>query len=248
MASTITAQLIAPLSDILSLDWRLEDWLQPGGTFFLTDETPLAGLRKLAGVVGGILQTGPTNTLIIRKADPVAPKDWATTTPAWVIDDSGMFSDSESEDISSLYNVITVTNQSTGDSSIRFETEEVDRYRHRVKGYRVPWVDFNLGTSGGSWVTIEDGGVVEESITETIEFVDGSATATKPVHSAVSAVWLRSQLGAITAAEDGSLTAEIMGNTLGCSLAEITYTTKYHAWIGRSDRDEEVQFYAVELP
>ena len=244
LASAIAAQLIAPLADIISLDWRLEDWLQPGGTFFLTDETPLAGLRKLAGIVGGILQTTPDNALIIRKADPVAPKDWETTTPVWTIEDSGLFSDSESEDISSLYNVITVTNQSATDSSIRFETEEIDRYRHKVKGFRVPWVDFTLATSGGEWVTIEDMGIVEDQIVETVEFIDGASSTTNPVYSAVAAVWLRAQLGAITGAEDGSLTSEVAG----CSLAEITYTTRYHAWIGRSDRDEEVQFYAVELP
>ena len=244
MQSAIAAQLIAPLSDIISLDWRLEDQLQPGGTFFLTDETPLVGLRKLAGIVGGILQTSPDNALIVRKADPVAPKDWPTTTPAWTIEDSGLFSDSESEDISSLYNVVTVTNQSATDSSIRFETEEIDRYRHRVKGYRVPWADFTLATSGGAWVTIENMGIVAEQIVETVEFIDGASSTTNPVYSTVSAVWLRTQLGAITAAEDGSLTSEVTG----CSLAEVTYTTRYHAWIGRSDRDEEVQFYAVELP
>ena len=32
----------------------------------------------------------------------------------------------------------------------------------------------------------------------------------------------------------------------GCSLAEITYTTRYMAWIGASPRDEEVQFYQME--
>jgi hypothetical protein len=244
MQSAIAAQLIAPLSDIITLDWRLNDELQPGGTFFLTDETPLAGLRKLAGIVGGILQTSPDNALIIRKADPVAPRDWPTTTPAWTIEDSGLFSDSESEDISSLYNVITVTNQSATDSSIRFDTEKIDSYLSRVKGYRVPWVDFALATSGGEWVTIEDMGIIEEQVVETVEFIDGASSTTTPVYSAVVPLWLRSQLGAITPAEDGSLTAEITG----CSLAEITYTTKYHAWIGRSDRPEEVQFYPVELP
>lgn len=243
MQSAIAAQLVAPLADIISLDWRLEDHLQPGGTFFLTDETPLAGLRKLAGIVGGILQTSPDNALIIRKADPVAPRYWPTATPAWTVEDSGLFSDSESEDISSLYNVVTVTNQSATDNSTRFETEKIDDHRHRVKGYRVPWADFTLATSGGDWVTIEDMGIAEEQIVETVEFIDGFSSTTSPVYSTVSAVWLRTQLGAITGAEDGSLTAEVNG----CSLAEVTYTTRYHAWIGRSDRSEEVQFYAVEL-
>jgi hypothetical protein len=73
LASVIASELIAPLADILTLDFRLEDWLQPGGTFFVTDESPLEGLRKLAAIVGGILQTSPGSALILRPADTVPP-------------------------------------------------------------------------------------------------------------------------------------------------------------------------------
>ena len=243
LASTIAADLIAPLSDILTLDFRLEDWLQPGGTFFVTDESPLEGLRKLAAIVGGILQTSPGNALILRPADPTPPASWATTAPAWTIEDSGLFSDAESEAESNRYNVITVTNQGESNSSTRFEVEDISEYRKRVRGYRVPWQDFALGTSGGSWVTIEDGGVVEEqAVDELVEFIDGASSALKPIYSQVAAVWLQASLGTITAAEDGSLTAAVVGN----SLAKITYTTRCHVWIGSSDRSEEVQFYEVE--
>lgn len=243
MASAIALDLIGSLSDIITLEWQLEDWMQPGGTFFVTDQTPLEGLRALAAIIGGIVQTGPGNSLILRRADVVPPTQWASSLPAWTIEDSGIFSDSESEEQSNLYNVITVTNQSETAETVNFEIEDLSDYRKRVKGYRTPWVDFGLATSGGSWVTIVDDGVVEAEITETVEFVDGSASASKPIYSPVSVTWKQVSLGAVTGSEDGSLIAAIAG----CSLAEITYTTKYHAWIGSSDRDETVQFYQVEL-
>lgn len=243
LASVIAVDLIAPLADIITLDFRLEDWLQPGGTFFVTDESPLDGLRKLAAIVGGILQTSPDNAIILRMADAVPPASWTTTATAWTIEDSGLFSDAESEVDSNRYNVITVTNQGESNRSTRFELEDISDYRKRVRGYRVPWQDFSLATSGGSWITIEDGGIVEEQVVdELVEFVDGSASASKPIYSQVSAVWLQASLGTITAAEDGSLTSAIVGN----SLAKITYTTRCHVWIGASDRSEEVQFYEVE--
>lgn len=243
-ASVIAADLIAPLADILTLDFRLEDWLQPGGTFFLTDESPLEGLRKLAAIVGGIVQTSPGNAIILRMVDAIPPPNWSTTAPAWTIEDSGLFSDSESEAESNAYNVITVTNQGESNRSTRFEVEVISDYRKRVRGYRVPWQDFGLTTSGGAWVTIEDGGVVEEQVVdELVEFIDGAASAAKPIYSQVSAVWLQASLGTITAAEDGSLTSAVAGN----SLAKITYTTRCHVWIGASDRSEEVQFYEVDL-
>jgi hypothetical protein len=243
LASVIASELIAPLADILTLDFRLEDWLQPGGTFFVTDESPLEGLRKLAAIVGGILQTSPGSALILRPADTVPPASWATTAPAWTIEDSGLFSDAESEAESNAYNVITVTNQGESNRSTRFEVEEITEYRKRVRGYRVPWQDFALATSGGPWITIEDGGIVEEQVVdELVEFVDGSASASKPIYSQVSAVWLQASLGTITPTEDGSLTSAVVGN----SLAKITYTTRCHVWIGSSDRSEEVQFYEVE--
>jgi hypothetical protein len=243
LASVIASELIAPLADILTLDFRLEDWLQPGGTFFVTDESPLEGLRKLAAIVGGILQTSPGNALILRPADPVPPASWATAAPAWTIEDSGLFSDAESEAESNAYNVITVTNQGESNRSTRFEVEDISEYRKRVRGYRVPWQDFSLATSGGSWVTIEDGGVVEEqAVDELVEFIDGASSALKPIYSQVEAVWLQASLGTITPTEDGSLTSAVVGN----SLAKITYTTRCHVWIGSSDRSEEVQFYEVE--
>jgi len=243
LASSIAADLIASQPELITLDFRLEDWPQPGGTFFLTDESPLDGLRKLAAIIGGIVQTSPSNALILRMADPTPPAEYDKVVPAWTIEDSGLFSDSESESESNRYNVITVSNQGESDQSTRFEIEDITEYRKRVRGYRVPWVDFGLATSGGSWVTIEDGGVVEEPVVDdVVEFVDGSASAPLPVYSMVSVVWLQASLGAITAAEDGSLTSEVVGN----SLAKISYTTRCHMWIGTSDRSEEVQFYEVE--
>lgn len=242
LASSIAADLIATLPDLLTLDWRLEDWLQPGGTFFLTDESPLEGLRKLAAIIGGIVQTSPENALILRMADAVPPASWATTTPAWTIDDSGLFSDAESEAESNRYNVVTVTNQGEANSSIRFEVNDISEYRKQVRGYRVPWADFGLATSGGAWITIEDGGIVEEQVVdELVEFIDGSASAAKPIYSQVAVVWQQAILGSVTASEDGSLTSAVLGN----SMAKITYTTRYHLWIGASDRSEDVQFYEV---
>jgi len=243
MASQIAADLIAGLEDVVSVDFQLEDWLQPGGTFFVTDQSPLEGLRTLAALVGGILQTDPDNVIILRMADQVAPAAWGTSSPSWTIEDSGMFADSETEQASNQYNVITVTNQGQSNDSTSFEVEEITAYRKTVKGYRVPWADFSLATSGGSWVTIDDLGVIEEQISEEVEFVDGAASASKPIYSAVSAVWQEESLGAVTGSEDGTLTAAVSG----CSRATITYTTRYHAWVGASDRDETVQFYQVEI-
>jgi hypothetical protein len=241
--SQIAADLIGSLSDIITLDFQLEDWLQPGGTFFLTDQTPLAGLRNLAAIVGGILQTGPANNLILRPVDKIPPSQWAKVIPEWTIEDSGKFSDSESEQQSNLYNVITVTNQAESQDSFSWEVEDITDYRQRVKAYRVPWTDFGLGTSGGAWVTIEDEGIIEEAITEEVEFVDGSAIASHPIYSQVQVSWDQAILGAVTGAEDGSLTSDIFG----CSRAVITYTTRYHAWVGGSDRKETVQFFPENL-
>lgn len=244
LASAIAADLIAGLPELLTLDFRLEDWLQPGGTFFLTDETPLEGLRKLAAIIGGIVQTSPDNTVILRMADAVPPAYWTKIVPSGVIQDSDIFSDSETEAEYNAYNTITVTNQNESEETTKFVVSDITDYRKEVRGYKVPWVDFGLATSGGSWVTIEDGGVVEERVTdELVEFIDGASNSSLPVYSIVSVEWLHTQLGSITASEDGSLTSEITG----CSLGKISYTSRCHLWIGNSDRDEETQFYGVEL-
>ncbi|CAM4082835.1 Phage tail protein [Comamonas aquatilis] len=60
----------------VSLDWRLSDWLVPGGVWS-HQGTPLSAVRSVVGAVGAVLRSHPVNEqLIIAPSYPVAPWDW----------------------------------------------------------------------------------------------------------------------------------------------------------------------------
>lgn len=63
------------------LDWRLTDWLVPGGTWAYQG-TYIQGASTVAAAAGAVLQPHPTDdTLIVMPRYPLAPWDWAAATP-----------------------------------------------------------------------------------------------------------------------------------------------------------------------
>ena len=63
------------------LDWRLADWLVPGGAWARSG-TPIDAIQAIAAVAGGYVQPHPTDrTLIILPRYPELPRDWPSMTP-----------------------------------------------------------------------------------------------------------------------------------------------------------------------
>lgn len=233
----MASAIVIELADGIPVDWQIADFSVPGNSFFANNETPLAVIKKLVGgSVEAIVQTSHDGTIIVRREFPVSPAKWLETPADYTIsDDGGVFTDSEVDDIEGIYNMVTVTDRMESDESLRLEQELVSVYEKIVCGYQVPWAgDFVLRTSGGLWVDILDDEIVEEEITETVEFVDGAGRTAKPVYLSdvlgkahpLQVSWLHTQLGSVTSAEDGSLASEVVGN----SLAEITYLTRFRKW------------------
>lgn len=64
-----------------TVDWRLEDWLVPGGVFS-HQGTYIEGLQRIVAAAGGYLQPHNTDrTVIALPRYPVAPWDFASATP-----------------------------------------------------------------------------------------------------------------------------------------------------------------------
>lgn len=64
-----------------NLDWRLTDWLVPGGAWVRTG-TPIDAIQAIAAAAGGYVQPHPTSqTLLILPRYAELPRDWAALTP-----------------------------------------------------------------------------------------------------------------------------------------------------------------------
>jgi hypothetical protein len=180
--------------------------------------------------------------------------DWDGTTPdLYLKAEETFFNVSESPIEKPGYNRYEVSNQLSPSESITLRTitleqddplnKEDTRY---LAGVIVPWVDNDVefSTSSTDVDSIEYMGIVEEEITENIEFKNGAGSTANPIYSLLSVVWNDVSLGNITHSEDGTLSAEYVdGITEGCSYAELKYITKYHKWkVVSSDFDDDIQF------
>ncbi|HNC99108.1 MAG TPA: hypothetical protein PKW90_23435, partial [Myxococcota bacterium] len=137
------------------------------------------------------------------------------------------------------YNRFVVSSQSaTATGGLRLESTVINTALQEVRGYQVPWAgDFTLGHTGGSWVSIEPMGVEERSITEVVEIAAGGGSCQYPLYAITATEWLQTALGAIDAAEDGTITAAIASE----SLLRITYTTRCLLWRVRDAATEQLQ-------
>jgi hypothetical protein len=97
-------------------------------------------------------------------------------------------------------------------------------------------------TSGGDWVVIESPQIVTKTIEgEEVEFINGSASLQNPCYRLVSVDYGdNDNLGAVVFAEDGTMTAEVTGQ----SLATVSYLTKYWRWMVADPNSEKVQLYS----
>jgi hypothetical protein len=239
-ASAIAAELAAPYG--VSVSWEIVDWLVPADTLFATNESSLAVIDKLARAGGGIKQSAPDGTLRIIPAYPVSVNRWGTAEPEFIVSDLyDLFSHDDEGDERSGYNSFTVSNLLSASQNAWLEYVDLTGTRKEIRGYDVPRVDgrrFSVTSSGGSWVSVEPMGEVEEVIEEQVELFGGVGRLSKPCYGLLSVDWRQRQLGALSYSEDGTVQAEVAG----ASLALVRYTTRYWRWLARNARVEDVQF------
>jgi len=244
MASATVASMVAIAG--LSVIWQMVDWYIPSTVLYANNETPLDIIRKIVGAAGGVIQSAPDGSLICRSEYPISVPAWVTSPPDFYLTDmDNYFSVDSTPVIRDGYNKYLISNEDVGGSGLTLEQRDIDSMTKEVLVYRVPWDDSKvttLETSGGSWVSIIDEGVRTEQLTEQVEFVSGDGSVGKPLYSLGAQDYKERDLGTITTSEDGSLETAVEDN----SLADITYTTKYHLFRVSSPNIEDVQFYPVE--
>jgi len=240
--SGLVSEIAATLAGDLTISWDVVDWNIPPATWIASGETPLALLKTLAAAVGAVVQSDPDGTVAVRPRYPVAVPRWATATPDLVLTETlDCFSTGSTPDHRYGYNRFLVSNQSSSAAGLTLEEETISGMLKEVRGYQVPWDGlFALTHTGGSWVVIEPMGIDTREETETVEFVAGAGSTRYPIYGLVSVEWQQTNLGTITTAEDGGLTAAVVGQ----SLCEITYTTKCRLWRVTDQRGEQLQLVA----
>ncbi len=245
MASSIVSDLAALKG--VETDWQIIDWYIPASTLYANSETPLQVIRKIKDAVGGVLQSSKDGKLIVRYEYPDPVLEYDDLEPDYFLAaNEDFFSVNSAPEINDEFNKFLISNQNSSSVGNRIESIDIDSTTKEVRIYQIPFnqdSNISLGTSGGGWVSIQNKGVVSETITaEQVEIIAGQGQLQKPIYSDPIYVWKQFKLGAITPSEDGHLSTEITEN----SLMAVTYDTKYRKFLVSSDFIEDVQFYCVE--
>ena len=246
MASQLVAGLAAPHG--ISVDWRMADGYLAAGKVTANNQTPMAVIKDIVHDARGIvLSTMDGNLLIVAEEETPIP-DYPTVTPAdTIIARLERISTSSQPDEQRGYNRFKVSDQLASGDGFRWDTVLIDARTKEARLFVVPFDPlrrFALTHSGGGNVSIEPFGLVSLQVpAEQVEFVAGSSKTRLPIYGDVSYNWRQADLGAVSHAEDGLLTAA----TPGESLLSISYRTQYYRWIVRDPHVEDVQIIFNEV-
>lgn len=219
------------IEDILgeAVDYRIVDWMIPGGTVSGTSTTPAALARTIAEAAGGLLESDKDGTLIVRNMFPVKIPDYDKATPDQVYTDvEDNLSVSEDYEARTDYNRFRITDgEGTIGDSFEWEQDDDDPTTGILRLYLVPWRDdVSVVYTGGGLTSITQLGAVTREVTEIVEFAGGEASTQYPVYGITSSSWHSGSLGPISYTEGSR---DIVSGTdvhYGYGLVEITYNTK----------------------
>ncbi len=268
----------------ITVDYQIISWDIKARSISINDETPLSVIKRVVNSVGAIVQTKPNGEMLIISSYPESPNNWNSLIPdAIFTTEYDIISLNESLDVRDGFNAFIISDQTSSSESITLEEVFVDAHTKYIRGFRIPFEDgaFDLETSGESPVTIEkyinpvfldmpeyDEDTSENDRWEVVEFIDWTASVTKPVYEAPNTTgnrsnpnsdggvcppgviefeWIETNLGAFTIDEDGTITITDQDSVPSESLMRIKYTTKYWRWTVTGPLDIPVQFYVPEL-
>jgi len=205
-------------------------------------EAPIDVIRKIVNDLGGILQSYPDGTIHAVPRYKI-DSDKYTVGSAIKTFSSGIdfLSLSEETEKRDGFNKYSITSSSLTDGW-KFESEEISSSRFKLKASKVPWSSTapTVTTSELTNVTITfTPEPVEEEIEEEVEIINGEGKLNNSCYLVISFNYKTStNLGTITATEEGNLTPVTKGN----SLVTIKYITKYWMWAVENPDKENVQF------
>jgi len=238
------ATLAATLAGAVPLTWSTLDWTVPADGLPAAGQTPLALLRALAAAPGAVCTSTWEGGIVVAPEYPLPVPTWASAAPDLVVREAAeVLSATDDDDWRGGYDSYLLGAAATGadGGDLRLEAIDNDDGSKTVRAAAVPW-DGTLALShrGGPWVQLSLVGDQVRTETETVQIVDGVGRCRYPVQALTGTDWLEHELGALTAAADGQLTAA----TTGDSLVRVSYTTRARVWTIRDPQDEEVMVVA----
>ena len=194
--------------------------------------TPIAIIKKIADACGGILQT-IQDTLVVRQKYVTPPTLWSEgTADHSILNLSSCIGMTDYVDLRDNYTEVIVTDyQDTTSFSLSFSVLEKTVTEAVVAALSYPTLDAKTIQDVVSTSHLPDGtnisymGEFFDTVTETIEIINGKGVAPSIIFSLLNSTYKRNtDLGGVTAKGNNVVTSEIEGT----SLVTLTYLTQLH--------------------
>lgn len=243
MASSIVTQILG------SVTWNMIDWMIPAYRLAVEDASPLSVAKQVVEAAGGLIESQPDGSIVCRHKWPVAADIIGSATPDYTFGDADLFEISEDLGNNDLTDKVRICDaEASYQDSLEFVVDETDPLKGIIYAYPSPWRDHLYITSSRNspplWLSSDS--IDTKTVTEQLEFTNGTATTSKPIMTLSTIVWQDSDLGSVTFTPYTTQLTAGMGTTFGYSIAHVTYSYKFMKANVQSDVYEDAQLLLVE--
>lgn len=236
MASVIIEELIG------SVTWNLIDWMIPAYRLAAENAAPLDIATQIVSAAGGLIESQPDGSILCRHRWPVSLPDFNTATVDHTLNETVIFSSTESPTNDELIDRVRLLDQDAGYQDRleyvpdKLSEDEDDPFHGILYAFPSPWREglrivttrpsvIHLGTLSEGTRSIEDAN--EDYPAEIITFAEREGSTQYPVMSLTSFDWLDEDLGGVVVIPYATTLSAGNGTYGGYSLAKISYVTRY---------------------
>jgi len=194
--TTTTARAIA--EEVLAgfpMDWQILDWPISNNLYSVTDKSPIDIVKELVAAVGGLVESLPDGSLVVRYKFPVSvPLFGAGTTTHILQESEEMVEGTDGYVNFKILDKYRIMDSASALGADRLEFEDLGSGIGVVRTYPSPWRTNFILRSTLSTVTIGPQEYEEREEEEVVEVINGKASVRYPVLSLVSATFLDENL------------------------------------------------------
>ena len=222
-ASTIVTELLGTVT------WNLIDWQIPAFRLAADNATPLTIAKQVVNAVGGVIESQPDGSVVIRSLWPTPINEIAITTPEHTILDRIIFNVKESPANDEWLNKVRILDiEGSYQDQMEFIKDELNPWNGVLNVYLSPWREnTRVVTTRPSVILLGDREEKTEEIIETVTFVNRTSNTSHPIMQLQNVTWLDENLGSVVTSNYSVTLKAGNGQYQGYSLAKIVYTTRY---------------------
>lgn len=199
---------------------------------------PLTVAQQIVEAAGGLIESQPDGSIVIRHRWPVSITELATVSPDHILHETELFSLKEAPTQDVLMNRIRILDhQASYQDRLEYTPNQMgdqsDPFNGILYAYPSPWRDhLSIVTTRGSRVSL---GPLTEGVksctgesAETVTFTQGQGSTQYPIMTLISLDWLDDNLGSLSFTPySTTMETNLRGDYQGHSLGKVEYTSRY---------------------